>query len=284
MSDKAEEEVWKQYPDYDFIEVSNLGNVRTKDRWVIRSDGRKQFVKGRVLKQQLCKNGYMYVHFTTNGKQVALRVNRMVAIAFIPNPHNYPVVNHLDNNRTNNAISNLEWCSKNANEAYKNNFGSSPAQVLGRPVFAVNLETGKVFYFESQSEAARKLGISQGDIGMVVRGERNQAGGYWFTENENEITEEKIREIKDNIQFSGGVIAVNPETVEIFCFESQHEAARQLGVSVGNLNMVIKGKRNKAGGYWFCRADKNAIEKVRVKFGDEIAKKVEELMKQNQKQ
>ena len=107
MANTEQEEVWKPYPEYPFLQVSNLGRVKTVDRVVTDGRGRKLHIKGRVLKQQLNPNGYMYVTFSVNGKAVHLRVNRMVAIAFIPNPHNYLVVNHLDNNRTNNAVSNL---------------------------------------------------------------------------------------------------------------------------------------------------------------------------------
>lgn len=100
----ADEEIWKTYPDYSFIEVSNLGNVRTKDRYVTDKNGGKRLIKGRVLKQSPSHNGYMSVSFHTNGKRVCLRVNRMVAITFLPNPHNYPEVNHKDCNRLNNRL------------------------------------------------------------------------------------------------------------------------------------------------------------------------------------
>ena len=207
-------EVWKVYPDYKFIEVSNLGRIRTLDRYVPNRGG-KRLVKGQVLKQHLNNKGYMYVCFSENVKTVNLYVHRMVAICFIPNPNNLPEVNHKDNDPTNNAVSNLEWCTRKYNEAYKKNFGTSQAEVLGRVL------------------------------------------GH-------------------------PVIAVNPETSEVFWFKSQHEAARQLGVDQSSITKVVKGKQNKARGYWFCNADRNAIEKTRSEFGDEMAKKVEELMKGDQ--
>lgn len=283
MSDKADEkEVWKQYPDYDFIEVSNLGRVRTKDRYAWGRNGSKRLIKGRVLKQWLSKKGYMYVNFKVNGKTVNLLVHRTVAITFLPNPNNYPEVNHKDNDRKNNSTSNLEWCSRKYNEEYKKNFGTTSAEVLGKPVFAVNLETGKILRFETQSEAARQLDVSQASINSVIKGKLNQTGGYWFTENESEITEEKIREIKEKIRFFGRVIAVNLDTFEILCFKSQSKAARQLGADSSRITQVAKGKRNETHGYWFCYVDENTVEKARKRFGDEIACKVEELISQNQ--
>ena len=110
MSD--EEEVWKPYPDYPYIEANQFGEVRTIDRIVTRSNGRKQFIKGRVLEQYIDRYDYLYVCFSTNDKTVNLLVHRIVATCFIPNPNGYPEVNHKDNNPKNNAVNNLEWCTK----------------------------------------------------------------------------------------------------------------------------------------------------------------------------
>lgn len=208
-----DQEIWKTFPEYPSIEVSNLGRVRTKDRIVISSNGRKYHYKGRVLKQHCDRDGYMILSPSIKGKQVTFKVHRIVAICFIPNPYGYPEVNHLDGNPANNTESNLEWCTHEYNIAYREKCGLSAkeaAEVLRKPVFAVNLETS-----------------------------------------------------------------------EVFLFKSKHEAARQLGISRGNIYSVINGKCNRTGGFWFCNADGNAIEKVREKFGDKIAEKVEKLMREN---
>lgn len=284
MSNKAnQKEIWKQYPDYDFIEVSNLGRVRTKDRIVTRKDGKKYSARGQVLKQQLKRSGYMQVCIRVNGKSVYLSVHRMVAITFIPNPDNLPEVNHIDNDKTNNDASNLDWCTHEYNIAYKERYGVSAREAtkaLRHPVFVVNLKTGKVLRFESQNEVARQLGISRSSVYAVINGKQYMADNYWFTEDESEITEEKIREIRVNMKLCP-VIAINPETLEVFWFESQCEAGRQLDIYQSNISDVINGKRNKTCGHWFTYADENAVEKVREKFGDEIARKVEELIRQN---
>ena len=203
---KKEEEIWRTYPDYPWIEVSNLGRVRTKDRTVTRGDGRKQFVRGRILKQQLKKSGYVNVGFRVNGNYVTLRVHRMVAICFLPNPNDYPEVNHIDCDPANNRAENLEWCTSEYNNAYREKYGTA----CNHPVIAINPDTGKVFWFESQNEAARKLGV-------------------WH----------------------------------------QH------------ITKVVKGRYNKTGGYWFCYADEDAVEKARTKFGDKIAEKVKKLIREH---
>lgn len=209
MTNEArEQEIWKTYPDYSFVEVSNLGRVRTKDRYVSNGKNSKRLVKGQVLKQWDNGRGYLRVRFCVNGKQINLYVHRMVAVCFIPNPNNLPEVNHKDNNPINNRWDNLEWCTREYNIAYKEKYGVSSAEALGRPVIAVNRETFEVFWFESQREAERQLDIDQRQI-----------------------------------------------------------------------TRVVNGKRNKTHGFWFCNADENAVENARAKFGNEVAEKIEELMR-----
>lgn len=217
-----------------------------------------------------------------NNKTVQLYVHRIVASAFIPNHDNLPQVNHKDNNRTNNAVSNLEWCTRQYNEAYKKNFGTSQAKVSGKSVFAVNLETLEVLHFETEAEAARQLGISVSNINNVIKGRHKQAGGYWFTEDESEITKEKIQEIRDKMHFLGGVIAVSLETFKVLRFVSQSEASKLLGIDNSSINTVLKGKQKKTHGYYFCYANEDAIEKVRDKFGDEVASEVQKIMDNKQ--
>lgn len=200
MAKTKEQAIWKQYPEYPFIEVNQFGEVRTRDRYVPSKNGSKRLVKGHVLNQYLTKNGYMQVNFRLKGKLVNLLVHRIVAICFIPNPNGYPEVNHKNNDRTNNSVDNLEWCTRKYNDAYKKNFGTTQAEVqgrvLGQPVIAINRETSEVFWFKSQHEAARKLGISVCSVNEVVKGRRyhKTAGGCWFCKaDENAVENVKTR-------------------------------------------------------------------------------------------
>lgn len=77
------------------------------------------------------------------------------------------------------------------------------------------------------------------------------------------------------------MIAVNLDTFEVFWFESQHEASRQLNANQSHISKVVKGRYNKTGGYWFTNADSTAIEKTRKKFGDGLANKVEKLIREH---
>lgn len=173
-------EIWKQYLEFPFIEGSSLGRVRTQDR-VVRDGKGKRIVKGRILKQHRNNCGYLMVGFWVNGKKVDRLVHRLVAQTFLPNPKNWPEVNHKDCNRTNNNVSNLEWCTHKYNANYREKYGVSMAEAQGQPIYAINLTTLEVSCFRSQNEASRALGINSGNVNSVLKGRYNQTGGFWFT-------------------------------------------------------------------------------------------------------
>ena len=117
------EEIWKPIPEYEGIyEVSNLGNVRSVDRYLdckIKNVN-KHLWKGRIISQQKRKDGRLTVALYSHSKRKRMLVHRVVADAFIPNPNNYPCINHKDENPANNKVENLEWCTYK----YNNNYGT----------------------------------------------------------------------------------------------------------------------------------------------------------------
>lgn len=79
------------------------------------------------LKLVEVKKGYIIIHIKDfEGNYHTVRVHRLVAMAFIPNPNNYPEVNHIDGNKLNNKVSNLEWCTKQQNLAHARRTGLAP--------------------------------------------------------------------------------------------------------------------------------------------------------------
>lgn len=187
---KEQTVVWKQYPDYPFIEVNQYGEIRTVDRYVGYKNRGKRLYKGHILKQQLDRYGYLYVTFRANGKRMHLKSHRAVAICFLPNPKGLPQVNHIDCNPTNNVVSNLEWCTGEYNNAYREKNGTA----LNCPVFAVDLKTFEILCFKSQREAGRQLGFGHCNIGHVVRGVYSQTHGFWFCyADENAVEKARAR-------------------------------------------------------------------------------------------
>lgn len=113
------EEIWKPVVGYEGLyEVSNTGQVRSLDRYIKYSNGQIHLHKGKVLSPVIKDNGYLQVGLYYNGKYKMFLVHRVVAQAFIPNPDNLPEVNHLDEDKTNNNVTNLEWCDRSYNLKY----------------------------------------------------------------------------------------------------------------------------------------------------------------------
>ena len=115
------EEIWKPVVGYEGLyEVSSYGRVRSLDRYVKYSNGPIHLHKGRILNPGKEKVGYLVVPLSCNGKLHLKKIHILVAEAFIPNPDNLPQVNHKDENKTNNNVDNLEWCTAK----YNMNYGS----------------------------------------------------------------------------------------------------------------------------------------------------------------
>ena len=111
-------EEWKQIDEFKYYYVSNLGNVKSTRRW----SGTKFYEREHLVSLYTNKkNGYVYVSISKNSKSYNIRVHKLVANAFIPNPNNYNQINHIDGNKQNNRVNNLEWCdgSYNIKDMYK---------------------------------------------------------------------------------------------------------------------------------------------------------------------
>ena len=111
-----------------------------------------------------------------NGKTVTRSVHRIIASCFLPNPNNFPQINHKDCNRANNCVDNLEWCDASYNNRYREKYGESQ----GSPVIAINLKTQDILQYRSQREAGRVLNIDPSSITKVTKRKLNQTGSFWF--------------------------------------------------------------------------------------------------------
>lgn len=113
-------ELWKAIKGYEGLyEVSNLGNVKSLGREIKLKNGGAYRKPIKILKQNTDKYGYKYVILRSlDGKAKTLKVHRLVAFAFIENENNYQQVNHMDENKANNNMKNLEWCTAEYNSGY----------------------------------------------------------------------------------------------------------------------------------------------------------------------
>lgn len=173
-----QEEIWRPVKGYEGLyEVSNRGRVRSVDRWVTGKDGKKYFYKGQTLKPRVDEDGYLLVTLSRNGKKRTFQVHRLVAETWIGNPDGKPEVNHLDEDKTNNDVLNLEWTTRKENANWGTGIKRSAAS-KSKPVQAVDQNTGVVVMeFASVREAGRS-GFDSGTISACCRGERKSHKGY----------------------------------------------------------------------------------------------------------
>lgn len=117
-------ELWKQVKGYEKLyEASSLGRIRTIKRKVLAKAGALRMVQAKIRKQYKNKKGYRTVQIWKNGKASTKTVHRMVLEAFIPNTENKPHVNHINSNREDNRLENLEWVTIEENYAHSRKNG-----------------------------------------------------------------------------------------------------------------------------------------------------------------
>ena len=128
-------EIWKDIKDYEGLyQVSNLGRIKSLVCWAGNKYSKKYIKKEKILKFKPKKNGYFVVTLRHKNIIKYKTIHRIVAETFLPNPNNYPVVNHIDGNKINNNVSNLEWCTykHNNQEAIRLGLTPEPNTILKR--------------------------------------------------------------------------------------------------------------------------------------------------------
>lgn len=166
-------EEWRNVVGYeDSYEVSNLGRIRSKDRIIQYSDGRIIHRRSFIKKPTYLQGSYPRVGLQVNGKLVMKFVHRIVAEAFIPNPNNYPIVNHKDEDKNNFTASNLEWCDYSYNTSYSNKgidrrIGKEKVS-NSRTILKLTLDGIEVGRYEGAKEACEKNGYKRGRLDSIL--------------------------------------------------------------------------------------------------------------------
>lgn len=222
-------EIWKQTK-YDNYLVSNYGRVMSK------GDKENRYKRNTDKILSPTDNGHGYLFINIHGKQVY--IHRLVAEAFIPNPNNYPQINHKNENKSDNSVDNLEWCTASYNVSY----------TISIKVKQINPKTKEVIQiYDSANKAAKAVnGNNTSILKCCKRIKYNTYKGYiWRFINDNDYT------IKNN-NFT--IVRINKTTKEEVIYKSVKEAAKNNKVSIYTIYNCLKGKSKCFTNYdWFKR-------------------------------
>ena len=168
---------WRNIPGFDgAYQVSDCGEIRSTDRMVsmiMKGKSCQSFRPGHTIIPSKTKCGYLDVVLYKDGKGHHCLVHRIVAAVFIPNPMGLPQVNHIDENKENNAASNLEWCTAKENSSW----GTRP-QRLQTKVGKYNMFGELLDEFDSVRDAAKDAGCDYTTIVHCCQGKQQMARGY----------------------------------------------------------------------------------------------------------
>lgn len=189
---KMDNEIWKDIPGYEGLYcVSNYGRIKSLDMLVRTKGGKKAIRKGRILTPVVNKDGYHIVSLCKDCVKKGVRIHRIVATVFVPNPFGYNIVNHKDRNPSNNASYNLEWCDPTYNSTYDGARSRSSETRYNNKIGFKNVAQYDMFgnliaVYDSTASAARETGCHQGAISNNCTGRSKSAGGFrWsFVSNE----------------------------------------------------------------------------------------------------
>lgn len=177
--DYLDNEIWEKIDGYEEYFVSNHGNIKSTKRGV------EKILKPAKDK----KRGYLRVNLWKNHKGHSYTVHKLVANAFIPNPNNLPQINHKDENKENNHIKNLEYCTNK----YNLNYGTRKERISkkrGKPVIQFDLNMNFIKKWNGTIQASKQTGINEGNIWECCNHKRKTARGYvWKYEEEMQYGE-----------------------------------------------------------------------------------------------
>lgn len=178
------QEEWRDVVGFDGYQVSNLGKIRGLDRL----DCIGKVVHGKEKRTKRNNRGYVMASLRKDGAEHTKLIHRLVAEAFIPNPNNYPQVNHKDEDKENNSVDNLEWCTNLYNRHYGTGYARSVAkhdykkitEANQKPVKQYSTSGGLIKTWSGVMAAYRATGIHESSIRQCCYGKSQTAGGFYW--------------------------------------------------------------------------------------------------------
>lgn len=187
-------EIWKDIKGYEGLyQCSNLGNIRSLDRYIPWKNKYTQFKKGQPIIPRQNKNGYLQFALNKNGKRKMAYIHIIVAETFIDNKNKLKTVNHKDGNKLNNCIDNLEWCSYSDNNKHAYTELKRQKVIIGgkrKKIYLINIITNNVTVYSSINEASRNIGLSHTQIIRYLKNNNIWKGKYYITTDNNKCVED----------------------------------------------------------------------------------------------
>lgn len=193
-------ELWLPVPGWEnYYEVSNLGRVKSLPRTIPHSKFGVVRIPGKIMHASNAA-GYRALNLSRDKKDTRSLVHRLVAMAFIPNPNNYPHINHINCNRADNRVGNLEWCNQSQNQyhAYRNGLRPATDDLKGakgftnvknrKPVLQYSIDGSFIREWRSLTEAHNETKIRLSGISQVCTGKIKEAGNFiWKFKDERQV-------------------------------------------------------------------------------------------------
>lgn len=162
-------EIWKDIKGYPNYQISNFGRIKSLNY--------NKTGKEKILKSSKDSWGYLKVNLHKEGKQKTNRIHRLVASTFIPNPNNLSYINHINENKTDNRVENLEWCTAK----YNANYGTAQIKRIEKKkirIFQFTKDGEFVRKWDSATQVQKELGFNQSSITKCCKGKCKSAYGY----------------------------------------------------------------------------------------------------------
>ena len=175
-----QQEIWKDIEGFEGLyQISNLGRVYSLGGRIMGRMNNRYKNKPRFIKPHM-RNGYSHACLKKDGKQYHLKIHRLVAMAFIPNPNNLPFINHKDENKTNNTVENLEWCTAK----YNLNYGTHNERMIetksNNPIKQIDKDGNVIAIFRSSREVERNLGFNHHSITNCCKHKYGYKSAYGY--------------------------------------------------------------------------------------------------------